>query len=203
MSKKKKEEQSGCFPYLLWCNFLELVCVYGGTIGSPLPEGESSLAVSKGEHGGRIHVGRYKEIVGMCPFEVGVDEDRRLFLQQLLLQLVVRVLRVQHVLLGREESRAFQLLEARNLLGAVIRHELACDLEIGLSTPNVEESQVNQAMARIAKERILVADSSKFGKRSLSRIIPLADIDVIITDRNLPADMQSELRSRELKLMLV
>ena len=79
----------------------------------------------------------------------------------------------------------------------------ACDVEFGLSTPNVEESQVNQAMARIAKERILVADSSKFGKRSLSRIIPLADIDVIITDRNLPADMQSELRSRDLKLMLV
>jgi DeoR family transcriptional regulator of aga operon len=48
-----------------------------------------------------------------------------------------------------------------------------------------------------------VADSSKFGKRSLSRIVPLADIDVIITDRNLAADMQSELRARELKLMLV
>ena len=79
----------------------------------------------------------------------------------------------------------------------------ACDVEFGLSTPNVEESQVNQAMSRIAKERILVADSSKFGKRSLSRIIPLADIDVIITDRNLPADMQSELRARDLKLMIV
>ena len=79
----------------------------------------------------------------------------------------------------------------------------ACDVEFGLSTPNVEESQVNQSMARIAKERILVADSSKFGKRSLSRIIPLADIDVIITDRNLPADMQSELRAHDLKLMLV
>jgi len=72
-----------------------------------------------------------------------------------------------------------------------------------LSTPNVEESQVNQAMVRIAKQRILVADSSKFGKRSLSRIIPLAKIDVIITDRNLPAEMQSDLRARELKLVLV
>jgi len=72
-----------------------------------------------------------------------------------------------------------------------------------LSTPNVEESQVNQAMARIAKERILVADSSKFGKRSLSRIIPLSDIDVIVTDRGLPSEIQSELRARELKLVLV
>jgi DeoR family transcriptional regulator of aga operon len=79
----------------------------------------------------------------------------------------------------------------------------ACDVEFGLSTPNVEESQVNRAMARIAKERILVADSSKFGKRSLSRIVPLSEIDVLITDRGLPAETQTELRSLELKLVLV
>jgi len=79
----------------------------------------------------------------------------------------------------------------------------ACDVEFGLSTPNVEESQVNQAMARIARETILVADSSKFGKRSLSRIVPLSEIDIIITDRGLPAETQAELRSREIKLILV
>jgi DeoR/GlpR family transcriptional regulator of sugar metabolism len=58
-------------------------------------------------------------------------------------------------------------------------------------------------MARIAREKILVADSSKFGKRSLSRIIPLSDIDVIVTDRGLPPDIQTDLRARELKLVLV
>ena len=79
----------------------------------------------------------------------------------------------------------------------------ACDLDFGLSTPNVEESQVNQVMARIAREKILVADSSKFGKRSLSRIVPLSDIDVIVTDRGLPSDLQNDLRARELKLVLV
>src|ERR1044072_736810 len=79
----------------------------------------------------------------------------------------------------------------------------ACDVEFGLSTPNVEESQVNQEMARIAKETILVADSSKFGKRSLSRIAPLSDIDIIITDKTLPTETQTELRSHELKLVLV
>jgi DeoR family transcriptional regulator of aga operon len=58
-------------------------------------------------------------------------------------------------------------------------------------------------MARIAREKILVADSSKFGKKSLSRIIPLSDIDVIVTDRGLPSDIQNDLRARELKLVLV
>ncbi len=34
---------------------------------------------------------------------------------------------------------------------------------------------------------------SKFGKRSLSRIVPLSDIDVIITDRNLASETQTQL----------
>lgn len=79
----------------------------------------------------------------------------------------------------------------------------ACDLDFGLSTPNLEESQVNQAMAQIAREKILVADSSKFGKRSLSRIIPLSEVDVIVTDRGLSSEIQNELKARELKLVLV
>lgn len=79
----------------------------------------------------------------------------------------------------------------------------ACDVEFGLSTPNLEESQVNQAMVGIAKETILVADSSKFGKRSLSRIVPLQSINTIITDRALPEETQEELRSHNVKLILV
>jgi DeoR family transcriptional regulator of aga operon len=79
----------------------------------------------------------------------------------------------------------------------------ACDLEFGLSTPNLEESQVNQAMVGIAKEKFLVADSSKFGKRSLSRIVPLEAMDSVITDKSLPAEVQAELRARGVRLILV
>lgn len=79
----------------------------------------------------------------------------------------------------------------------------AFDLDFGLSTPNLEESVVNQAMARIAKEKILVADSSKFGKRSLSRIMSLSELDIIITDSSLPESIQAEVRSRGLELNLV
>jgi len=79
----------------------------------------------------------------------------------------------------------------------------ACDLEFGLSTPNLEESQVNQAMVGIAKEKFLVADSSKFGKRSLSRIVPLEAMDSVITDKSLSAEVQAELRARGVRLILV
>ena len=37
-----------------------------------------------------------------------------------------------------------------------------CDLEFGISGANLEETMVNRAMIRIAREIILVADSSKF-----------------------------------------
>lgn len=78
----------------------------------------------------------------------------------------------------------------------------AFDLEFGLSTPNPEESKVNQAMVQIATETILVADSSKFGKRSLSRIVPLSAIHKVITDSSLPADYQSALRARGIEVLL-
>lgn len=79
----------------------------------------------------------------------------------------------------------------------------AFDLAFGLSTPNPEESKVNQAMVQIARETILVADSSKFGKRSLSRIVPLSAIHKIITDTSLATDVQVELRGRGVELVLV
>lgn len=79
----------------------------------------------------------------------------------------------------------------------------ACDLDFGLSTPNPEESKVNQAMVQIANETILVADSSKFGRRSLSHIVPLSAIDKIITDSSLATDTQVELRALGVELVLV
>ncbi len=79
----------------------------------------------------------------------------------------------------------------------------ALDLDFGLSTPNPEESKVNQLMVQIAAEKILVADSSKFGKRSLSRIVPLTSIDKIITDSSITPSFESSLRDRGLDVVIV
>jgi DeoR/GlpR family transcriptional regulator of sugar metabolism len=58
-------------------------------------------------------------------------------------------------------------------------------------------------MVQVAAEKILVADSSKFGKRSLSRIVPLSAIDKIITDDSLTPEFESALRERGLELVIV
>lgn len=78
-----------------------------------------------------------------------------------------------------------------------------CDLDFGVSTPNLEESRVNQAMVRIAREKILVADSSKFGRTSLSRIASLSEMNKVITDEGLPEVLRAEIQLRGLELILV
>lgn len=75
-------------------------------------------------------------------------------------------------------------------------------LEYGISTPKFEESRINQAMMAIAREKYLVADSSKFGKNSLSRIASLWELNGIITDNKLPAEYQKEIRLHNSLLFL-
>lgn len=78
-----------------------------------------------------------------------------------------------------------------------------CDLDFGLSTPNLEEARVNQAMLRAAREKILVADASKFGRTSLSHIAPLTEMHLILSDTRLNETWQTELRRRNLEFRLV
>jgi len=78
-----------------------------------------------------------------------------------------------------------------------------CDLDFGVSGANLEETMVNRAMLRIAREIILVADASKFSKRSMSRIALFSEIDTVISDTSLDAEIQEKLRSLGCHLILV
>ena len=48
------------------------------------------------------------------------------------------------------------------------------------------EAQLNRVMMKAAAKTIILADSSKFGKRGFSRICNIEDVDHIITDENIP-----------------
>src|SRR6202046_1192473 len=78
-----------------------------------------------------------------------------------------------------------------------------CDLDFGVSGANLEETMVNRAMIRIAREIILVADSSKFSKRSMSRIALFSQIDTVISDTSLEEEVQEKLRAIGCNLILV
>ncbi|MHB1023419.1 MAG: DeoR/GlpR family DNA-binding transcription regulator [Acidobacteriaceae bacterium] len=77
-----------------------------------------------------------------------------------------------------------------------------CDPEFGIGGANLEETMVNKAMLRIAREVILVADASKFTKRSISRIASFSEVDIVISDSGLAPDIQEKIRSLGCKLLL-
>ncbi len=59
------------------------------------------------------------------------------------------------------------------------------DFEVGLTTPNIVEAKTSRTMMDVAGEKILLVDSSKFGRRSLGVISKIKDIDKIITTKKL------------------
>lgn len=78
-----------------------------------------------------------------------------------------------------------------------------CTLEFGISTPKFEESRINQEMVSIAREKFLVADSSKFGRNSLSRIVSLWEMNCVVCDEGLPDEFRDEIQAHGLQLVLV
>lgn len=62
----------------------------------------------------------------------------------------------------------------------------------GITDVNPLEIQVKRAMAASAGRVIFLMDSTKFGIRSLQRVVPLEEVDVLITDDAAPtADVQA------------
>ncbi|PQB03281.1 transcriptional regulator [Polaribacter filamentus] len=67
------------------------------------------------------------------------------------------------------------------------------DLEYGLTTTNPMEASLNKEMIKAAQKIIVLADSSKFGKRGFGRICGLEEIDQIITDSGIDPDFKEKL----------
>lgn len=56
------------------------------------------------------------------------------------------------------------------------------DLEFGITTSSLLEASLNQRCIDVAQYTVVVADSTKFGKRGFSRICTLEKVQHIITD---------------------
>jgi DeoR family transcriptional regulator of aga operon len=77
------------------------------------------------------------------------------------------------------------------------------DVQYGLSTPNLLEAKVNRVMVEIAKRKVAVCDSSKFGRRSLSLIAAPSALDEVITDRGIPKPDARALKKAGIEVTLV
>jgi DeoR/GlpR family transcriptional regulator of sugar metabolism len=76
-------------------------------------------------------------------------------------------------------------------------------VETGATTANVLEAEVTRVLARAADKVIVVADSSKIGQTGFTSIMPLDDLDILITDRDAPPRFVAELRELSVDVRLV
>ena len=77
------------------------------------------------------------------------------------------------------------------------------DLEYGITTSNLDEARLNQKMIESANKLIVLADSSKFGKRSFGKICPLNKVDLIITDKDISQQMLKKLENKGVGIQVV
>lgn len=76
-------------------------------------------------------------------------------------------------------------------------------VENGLSTPNVEEANINQIMISRSREVIAVFDSSKVNKRALAFITTLDNIHKIVTDEGLDKTTKNKLKEMGVEVITV
>lgn len=77
------------------------------------------------------------------------------------------------------------------------------DFAAGLTTHFEYEAVLNRRMCEVAKQIIVVTDSSKFNRAGLHRICGFGDINVLITDSGIPDRFASAIESCGVKLSIV
>ncbi len=98
--------------------------------------------------------------------------------------------------------------DAESLLSELMCNKLfigvdGIDLDFGLTTSNIAEAHLNQYMIKAAQEVIVLADSSKFGKRGFGKICDIGQIHKIITDKDAPLNIVQIIRERGIEVVLV
>jgi len=77
------------------------------------------------------------------------------------------------------------------------------DLETGITNSNIEEAQLNKRMMHASLKTIILADSSKFGRRGFGKICNLDQVDVIITDSGIAESMAQMIEETGIELIIV
>ncbi|TJY41536.1 DeoR/GlpR transcriptional regulator [Cohnella pontilimi] len=75
--------------------------------------------------------------------------------------------------------------------------------EHGVSESHELQARVKQKMIDRADQVILLADSSKFGIQAFTHVADLSQVDAIVTDGKIPAEMRSQLEERRLSVTVV
>jgi DeoR family transcriptional regulator of aga operon len=101
---------------------------------------------------------------------------------------------------------------AAGAFGERLLEEISCGLlfmgvdgiepEFGLSITNLAEASLDKKMIQVAQQIVVLADSTKFGRRGIGRICGIEQVDYIITDSGAPADSLRQLEEKGVKTII-
>ena len=76
------------------------------------------------------------------------------------------------------------------------------DLEFGITISNLTEATLNQKMIATSQKVVILADSTKSGKRGLGKICNIEDVDYVVTDQNISPNYVKSLEENGIKVVI-
>ena len=105
----------------------------------------------------------------------------------------------QEVVVGPQALATLAQLHASKMfLGAG-----GISLDGGPTTATVLDAEVDRASVRASDSVIAVVDSSKIGRKGLARVVPITELDMLITDTGAPAEFVAKTKALGLDVRLV
>ena len=82
---------------------------------------------------------------------------------------------------------------------------IGCDgivISTGITCATIEEARLTNAMMSAASQTVILADSSKFGRRGFGKIGALEDFDIIITDDGIPKSLKDKIEDAGVQIII-
>jgi DeoR/GlpR family transcriptional regulator of sugar metabolism len=78
----------------------------------------------------------------------------------------------------------------------------AIDPLYGMSSASHAEAEVKQLLIKAARQRIALADHTKFGKQSYAFVGPVTDIDILVTDAGVDGTYVQQLQEKGVQVVI-
>lgn len=72
----------------------------------------------------------------------------------------------------------------------------------GITNHHVGETEISKEMLGHCQNKIILADHSKFGTTALNKTADFSDVDIIITDKEINEDIQSEILKHDVEVVI-
>ena len=76
------------------------------------------------------------------------------------------------------------------------------DFESGITCATIQEARLTKAMMKAASKTVVLADSSKFGRRGFGKIGEIEDIDIIITDSGISDTLKEQIEEAGVQIII-